>query len=257
MEPVQSGRGWARTGIVGRLNAEWLRLAQDPAAESACVAWSRAAPVLSGATTPEEVLRRITRAPDVVLGALLAAAAGGDALAGRVVLQAMLGKAVRMAVGDRWGTIDDYVAALWCVIATYPLAARPGRVAANLALETLKAVRRERYGSGDVPLEPAGLMAVVEGQDGSGVGLGARGRGAQQDGSGAELLTAAGVIVWAQRQRLLDPATGALLHSVYAEGLSGRAAAQRHQTSPGAVRVRCSRAVRVLSQHADRLLDVA
>lgn len=256
MEPVRSGRGWARTGVLGRLNAEWSWLAQDPAAEAACVAWSREAPVLSSATTPEEVLRRITSAPDVVLGALLAATAGGDTLAGRVVLQAMLGKTVRMAVCDRRGTIDDYVAALWCVIAAYPLAARPGRVAANLALETLKAVRRERYGSRDVALEPTAVVALVEDRGGTS-GLDAWARDARGGESGAESLTAAGVIVSALQQRLLDPTTGALLHSVYADGLSGRAAAQRHQTSPGAVRVRCSRAVRVLSQHADRLVDAA
>jgi hypothetical protein len=61
------------------------------------------------------------------------------------VLQAMLGKAVRVAGtmprrdairGDREEAPAWAIAALWQAIATYPVARRPARVAANLALDT-------------------------------------------------------------------------------------------------------------------------
>ncbi len=250
---------WARTGIVGRLNVEWFELIQDPGAARVCLNWALEGKVLSGVVTPEDVRRRIEGAPDAVLGVLLGAAGRGDTLAARVVLQAMLGKVVRMAAGDPRGTVDDYVAALWSVIATYPLAARPRQVAANLALDTLKVVRTERSGVlREVPMGPAGLSRVVDQQSqtlpGLGTGAGSPLAAGGRDGAP---LTAAGVIGSAQQQRLLDPATGALLLTVYADGLSGRAAAARHRTSPGALRTRCSRAVRMLSQHAGQLLDAA
>jgi hypothetical protein len=38
------------------------------------------------------------------------------------------------------------------------------------------------------------------------------------------------------------------LFSVYADGLTGRAAARRHDTTPAMVRYRCSRAVRRLAE---------
>ena len=130
-------------------------------------------------------------------------------------------------------------------------------MAANLALDTLKAVRAERRGERDAVLTPAALTEAIEDRRAQPVGL--PGVVAGRDGSvvDVEPLTAARVIRSAQRQRLVDRATGALLHTVYADGLSGRAAAQRHHTSPGSVRVRCSRAVRVLSQYADRLVEAA
>ena len=47
----------------------------------------------------------------------------GDQLAGRVVLQALIGRMVRMAQRDPRAGIDDYLARLWCVINSYPLIA--------------------------------------------------------------------------------------------------------------------------------------
>ena len=56
---------------------------------------------------------------------------------------------------------------------------------------------------------------------------------------------------------LIDEPDAALLHSVYADGLSGTQAARRFHTSAGAVRVRCSKAVRRLAAHAVELADAA
>jgi hypothetical protein len=77
---------------------------------------------------------------DPVLAALLTEVFTGDRLAGRVVLQALIGRMVRMAQRDRPSTVEEYLAALWCVINSYPLSRRLVRIAANLSMDTLKAV---------------------------------------------------------------------------------------------------------------------
>ena len=94
---------------------------------------------------------------DPVLAALLSEASVGDQLAGRVVLQALIGRIVRMAQRDPRANIDDYLAHLWCVIGSYPLKRRPVRIAANLSMDTLKAVSRDRrwLERGDMTLWPS------------------------------------------------------------------------------------------------------
>lgn len=91
--------GHGRTdSLAGRLNVEWAALAGAPASLAVVAAWAEARPVLAGAHSPEQLRSRIGRADaetrDAVLLALLELAQDGDALAGRTVLQAMLGKAV-------------------------------------------------------------------------------------------------------------------------------------------------------------------
>jgi hypothetical protein len=88
---------------------------------------------------------------DALLVGLLTRAQDGDRLAGRTVLQAMLPAAVRIALaitqrpdvlGDRDEAFALVLAALWQIIATYPVTARPAKVPANLYLDTLALVRR-------------------------------------------------------------------------------------------------------------------
>jgi len=235
--------------LVAALDQEWRQLAaRNP---GLAPAWRRH-PALARCDDLYQVLVPACRGDDEVLRALLTEAHGGDPLAGRVVLQALLGRLVWMARRDREAEVDDYVAALWCVLAGYPLARRPVRIAANLALDTLKAVHRERpfRGRTGVGWVPAGeeLELLLD-------------RGRQRDtvDHAADLdgLTAEAVIDAGRRLRLLDEATGGLLRHVYVEGLSGRDAALRAGTSAGSLRVRCSRAVRRLAAHAPALLDAA
>ena len=100
--------GLSRT--VTALNDEWSTLADEPAPLS----W-RAVPALPLGTLGD-VLAGVRSAPDTVLLALLGLQAEGDALAGRVVVQAMLPKMILMAVRDDWRSeliircIDDYLA---------------------------------------------------------------------------------------------------------------------------------------------------
>jgi len=84
--------GLSRT--VTALNDEWSTLADEPAPLS----W-RAVPALPLGTLGD-VLAGVRSAPDTVLLALLGLQAEGDALAGRVVVQAMLPKMILMAVRD-------------------------------------------------------------------------------------------------------------------------------------------------------------
>lgn len=199
----------------------------------------------------ETVLEAARRADDAVLFALLAAAHAGSPLAARTVLQAMLGRLVRMAGRDRTATADDYVGALWCVLARYPLSRRPVRIAANLGLDTLKAVQRDRQWMGrrtvTVWLAGDDLEQVLDGVAG-----GSSADPALPREPGAVDLIGAGY-----RLRLIDEPTRRLLHAVYVDGLSGVEAAARYSTTPGSLRVRCSRAVHRLADHAAEVAEAA
>lgn len=234
-----------RAAVLRRMDVEWAALQEDAAAAGACRRWASGLTVLAGCDTPAAVVARVGAAPDVVLGHLLGEAASGDRLAGRVVLQALLPKVVRMAAVDPEAGVDDYLTAMWCVIAAYPLARRPASVAGNLALDTLKAVRHERRPAADLVTAPHLVVVAADRAP-----LRSREPAPYGPGSGPGV---AHVLDQACRHRLLDPATRDLLRSVYADGLSGESAARRHDLSPGAVRQRCSRALRVLARHADLL----
>jgi hypothetical protein len=146
--------------LVGRLNLEWARLSVAAESMASVDAWGAVSPALSGAGSLEGVLSRVwqadVKARDEVLLALLELSLAGDQLAGRTVLQAMLGKAVRVAAcaanrpdvrGDQEEALACAVSSLWLVIATYPIARRRSRVAANLALDTVALVQRGHTGS--------------------------------------------------------------------------------------------------------------
>ncbi|MCW2811631.1 MAG: sigma-70 family polymerase sigma factor [Friedmanniella sp.] len=237
-----------RYALVDELNGEW-RCLVDQTSE-AVQRWASTHAPLMGCHRVDDVLDAVRSRPDPVLGALVAEAGRGDVVAGRVVLQAMLGKLVRMAQVDAQAEVDDYVAALWGRIRCYPLASRPLHIASNLALDTLKAVHAERPHRSRVqvlpwPPEELGDLIDSEARDVSGP-LPAEAH-----------LSVERVLSAARAANLLTSETAGLLVSVYGEGLSGAQAAVRHGTTPGSVRVRCSRAVRVLAQHSAVLADVA
>lgn len=151
---------WSASSLPSRLNAEWRELSTAPSTSSALAGWAATCPALAEMRSLPELLRQISRTEparrDPILLGLLALAQDGDRLAGRVVLQVMLPKAVRVAMsvvrrpdiaGDREEAYATAVAALWQVIATYPIGRRPRRVTANLALDTLAVVQRGHTGS--------------------------------------------------------------------------------------------------------------
>lgn len=220
------------------LNGEWSRLGADE--DGRLARWASHWPCLRAPSLTALIADGRSR-DDAVLGALLAECRSGDDLAGRVVLQALLPGMVAMAARDRTAELCDYVGQLWCRIRTYPLERRPRRIANNLELDTLKSVCRDRPTSPATPIEPASLEMLWSRRD--------RGPG---DEPGAPAVIGAAVA-----HGLIDDRTGVVLHSVYAEGLSGREAAHRHQCSVDLIRWRCSQAIRTLARHATLLAEVA
>ncbi|MER8160065.1 hypothetical protein [Streptomyces sp. NPDC094472] len=159
-------------GIFSRLDAEWTALSADPSVQTVVTNWliadQLAADVASVTDSvwwqlgPEQVLATLRPQEgalagplaDAVLRALLQRAAGDDrsaTLAARIVVQAMLPAAVRMARGQvrsyggrSFDAIGHMViAALFETARSGRIHHRPGRPAANLALDTLGRVCRE------------------------------------------------------------------------------------------------------------------
>ena len=168
------------------------------------------------------------------------------------MLQTLIGRMVRMAQRDPRSSVDDYLALLWCVINNYPLQRRPVRIAANLSLDTLKAVSREHrwLGRGDVMRWPTSesLEELL-----SPVGL----DGTPHDSAPPVHLEVHEVLEAGRQLGLIDDSASALLHSVYVDGMTGTQSARRFRTSAGMIRVRCSKAVRQLAAHSVELADAA
>ncbi|MET8346784.1 hypothetical protein [Streptomyces microflavus] len=162
-------------GIFHRLDAEWSALCADPAVQSVVADWLVAdgladdvAAVTGGVADawvrslgPAQLLaalrpgdgRLADELTDAVLRALLRRAAGHDrsaVLAARVIVQAMIPAAVRMTRGQVRGfggrSFDEVghmtVAALFEVARSGRIHTRPGRPAANTALDTLRQLCR-------------------------------------------------------------------------------------------------------------------
>ncbi|GAA1429427.1 hypothetical protein GCM10009616_11470 [Microlunatus lacustris] len=216
--------------LVDALNREWAALAAEP-------------------EFPGQLVERVDaarRGDDAALRGLVGAALSRDRLAGRAVLQSQLGRLVQMAARDPRATVDDYVGAFWCALAGFPLQRRPVRIAANLALDTLKLVHRDRLWLG------RSRAAVLPVGDDLEPLLNRFARPVEdREPAATEVISAA------ERLRLIDAPTGRLLHAVYVDGLSGKDAAVRCATTPGSLRVRCSRAVHRLAEHATELAEAA
>lgn len=183
--------------------------------------------------TLADLLSAVGDDPDRVLGTLLRVHADGDALAGRVVLQAMLGKLVLLAVHDPYHAAAEYIAECWLQLCQYPLARRPARIAANLALDTRRAVW-----ASPTPAVSTDPLAFDE---------------MAQPGS----VDTIALIRTATRLGLIDHASGACLVAVYCLGLRSHEAAAYLAISPQLVRWRNARSIRRLAPHAVTLAAVA
>lgn len=221
---------------VAALDAEWE--ASQAKMTEVVVRWACEHHELAACGSAAEVLERIRKRPDPTLRRLIAIAqAGGpDArLAAFIIVKSMLGKLILMARTER-SDIADWIGALWLIIHDHPLRRRPQRIAANLSLDTRK--------------------AVLASQDRRQISVDAASWDQMADAPVAEP-SASEVLRAASRLGLLDATTHAVLTSVYADGLDGRRAARAHHTTPGTIRWRCSRAVRLLAAHRAELLAAA
>lgn len=219
--------------LVDRLDSEWSAIAARPL--DVVLNWAQLCDPLTYCRSLSDVLTQIRQAPDTVLSFLIGRYQAHDHLAGRTVLQAMLGKVVKMSytgiAAEQPDSLNDLVTQMWCQISRYPLERRPRSVAANLALDTLKATQREWTRTGEIPVPPSVVVAELEAQ--------------VPTGDPTDEWTAESLIEAAYRLTRITATTRDILVAVYgSEGLSGDAAARRWNCSPSAIRTRCRAAVR-------------
>lgn len=273
--PHQIGQGAAECmrGIYAELVRDWVRLAQLPDSSHQLRKWAKTEPALRGIGSLEELLDRIdagnAEQTDALLLALIRLAQAGRALAGRAVLQAMLPKLKAMAWRTTGSSSDDWelqdrrqvgVAEFWEVLSTYPVDRRPRKVAANLALDTLRRLTAAtRAGGEERVVDPhvedledyltSQLVDQVAFEDPTHAG--AIAADTSELDSDASLLE---VMAWALEVGAISRSDAQLLVRVYAPapGEDGGALSVAGQLglTPEAVRQRCSRARRELIKAA-------
>lgn len=235
----------ADASVAGQLNTEWARLCADPTATAAVVRWADSIEALTCCATLADletvVIAATSSDADGILLGLLRLHHAGDQLAGRAVLQLMLGKAIRIAASragrdSRQNLEHLAVTALWTVIATYPVHRRPTKVAANLAMDTLRAVTGElNHDKVETPASPDTLAATGES------------RTPDDAPADLELLN---LLAWAVDHRTITKADATLIVDIYCPAAGekgGSAAAARHGLSWPAARQRASRAIRKIA----------
>ena len=195
-----------------RFDADWAGVADATLEGPLCV-------------TAGDALVRARLEGDPWLAQLIAAAQSGDELAGRCVVQAVLGRLVAMVRRDSRLDVDQLVGALWLRILSYPLERRPRAIVSNLVLDARKDAIAELRPLPVTPPPPPRRHAVA-----------------------AELL------VQAVRIGVIDAAIAEVMSSVYVLGLSGEAAARRHGVTATTVRWRCSAGMRRLAQAREQLV---
>lgn len=249
-------------GVFARLDTEWAELCEDASVRAAVADWLMTDHLADDVATvtdswartlgPEQLLAALRPGQgvlsdaltDAVLRSLLVRANGHDrsaTLAARIIVQAMLPAAVRMTRGQARGTggrtWDDVghtvIAALFEVARSGRIHTRPGRPAANLALDTLSLVCRELAAD----REPAGEdLTVAEHLADSAPGPVARAHAAaiHQAAHAAGLTTDATVAaaeVSSARLELLELVLEAMEHGSISHA-DGQAIAWHYTTTP-------------------------
>ncbi len=255
--------------VVSRLNIEWEWVCAQDGNAQRVRGWLVEAGVLDDREAPsgldallgvleERSLREGYRFSDVWLGLLLECAGRGDELAVRVVMQAMLPAAVRMAARsvrceERWDEVAQVVVtALWQAVRSYPSSRAAWQVARHLRLEmwhhTSRDLKRE-FASSGTPLDErvaeelsadcdpvaevhASLLEVAAAEAGLAGGV---------EGARGELVE---LLVWALEEKVLSRSAAVAIADHYREGApDDRTAARAAGMSPAALRQRRSRAV--------------
>src|SRR4029453_855267 len=213
--------------LVEALDQEWRELVASQ--RTAVRRWADRYEVFTPSRTLDDVLSLTKVNSDAVLLALLTEVSrDDDHLAARVVLQTLVGRMVRMAQRDPRGSTEDYLAAMWCVINSYPLSRRPARIAATLSLDTLKSVSNDHrwLRPGDVMLWPSSeslkeLLAPV-GLDGS-----------PYDSLPSGDTEVRRVLEAGRLLSLIETSDAILLQRIYAEGWSGDRTARQFHMAEG------------------------
>lgn len=130
------------------LLAEWVTLQNLPSTRLQLRRWARTHPILTGYTTPGDLIDAIDAADQDIaeqhLIALVRVHQTGNQLAGRILLQAMLPALHRIAAGR---TLDDQHAVLaefWIALSKLRITDTTTRIAASLKLNALRGVTKNR-----------------------------------------------------------------------------------------------------------------
>ena len=182
---------------------------------TAAAAWADRHEALTRCRSLDEVLLAARLNSDPVLAALLSEVSAGDQLAGRWCCRHLSVAWYGWRSGTR-ARVSTTISHIFGVIARYPLQRRPMRIAANLSMDTLKAVSRDHrwLGRGGVTLWPSSesLEELLEptGLDGS-----------PCDSTPPVDVEVCRVLEVSNSLRLIDDYDAALLRSIYADGMSG------------------------------------
>lgn len=247
---------YVASAIYRQLLHEWVDLNALTSSTAAVRQWGRLELALAGHTRPGDIVDAIDAAgasqTDAMLLALTRLFQNGHQLAGRVILQTMLPKLIRITLRtsptstDNAWTEDRHhitIAEFWDVLAGYPLERRTSKVASNLALDTLHRVSGARRPEEAIPVDPAQMPTETPWAP-AGEITHAQGSNLTDD---ADLLQ---VVTWAVTRDVITADEGSLLIAAYLPepGTTGFAAAAAHLgISQAAVRQRCSRASRRLT----------
>jgi len=256
------------------LTREWARLHTLPTTTTTVRRWARTEPALTGLTRPGDIVDAIDAGDNArkneLLLALLRLFQSGQQLAGSTLLQALLPKLARIAmsaVPDSRNPRDTEesrlftIAEFWDVASTYPVDRRPERVAANLALDTLNRVTRQREQPLPIPFDPQ--LALSEHRAESGDLAGERNRAIQERlereatqpvdpidvvHPNTDLLS---VIAWGVQTSAITQSEGQMLVTAYlpekTEGWGFDDLCTQFGLPLATIRKRCSRAVKKLT----------
>lgn len=261
------------SSLFRQLTQEWAELHAQTSTASIVRRWGRAEPALAGFTRPGDILDAIDEGDppvkDELLLALVRLFQSGQQLAGRTVLQAMLPKLTKTATATNpalctsaLNTWDEdrrhiTVAEFWDVMTHYPVHRRTGRVAQNLALETLHRVTAVRAPRPPVPIDTSEPDAPQNRRTHTLDSSPTDDPAAAVEGLSvdADLLQ---VLTWAVTTAALTRHEAHLLATVYLpqKACGFAATAEELGLTEDAVRQRCSRAARKLKAAVRAEMDL-
>ena len=248
--PRSQPRRRTDTSLPGQLNTEWNTLQHTPTPPH----W-RTHPTLDHPTLAHiETTTRTTNptTANTTLHTLLThhhhPTHESDHLAGRTLLQLMLGKAIRLAAThtgrDTQHNLETLaITALWQTITTYPLDRRPTKIAANITMDTLNTITRElAHTHHETPTNPTTLHTHQTTHQTH-----------HHTPPDLELLN---LLTWAVDHHTITPADATLILDIYTPPPGqpgGPAAAQLHGLTWPTARQRASRAIRKITHtiHTD------
>lgn len=237
----------ATIGTLGALHHEWeTTTGHQPLGHWATGAL---APFTTGADIQAWSRTQACKDVDPVLHALLVAHSDGHALAGRIVLQMMLGKVAKIAaaqpIDSSDNRFDDTVSVMWEQISTLPRR-HTTSLATRLSQATTKALAQRRRAT-EVPTPSYDTDPQATSQSHSPVTNDLTLLLAEELDPGSIRMSPSELVevtlTWAQRNQVASPAEVTMLRDLHCQDTTMVAYARAHALAPAAVRQRNRRAI--------------